>query len=375
MLEALGHPMTNKTLEGYPGNRFHAGGQCVDIVEQAAVDRACELFGCGYANVQPHSGTQANQTVFFALLSPGDRILSMDLAAGGHLSHGARPNISGRWFKAHHYGVDRESGLIDYAGMESLAKEIRPKMIIAGGSAYPRQIDFERFRRAADMAGALLLIDMAHIAGLVAANVHPSPISQADIVTCTTTKTLRGPRGGLILSRDERWRKALQAAVFPGVQGSLHTQVIAAKAVCLGEALAPEFQRYGQQVLTNARVLSDTLDDLGVGILTGGTDTHMLLLDLSSTGLRGLEVERALERIGITTNRNPIPFDVPAPAEWSGLRIGVAAATTRGLGVPEFRQVGQIISDTINDCIAGGSSNTANNLKRVAAICAEYPVY
>jgi glycine hydroxymethyltransferase len=256
VLDALAHPITNKTLEGYPGHRFHGGGEFVDIIEQAAIDRARELFDCEYVNVQPHSGTQANQAVFFAALTPGDRILSLNLAAGGHLSHGARPNVSGRWFDAHHYGVDRESGLIDYAEVEKLARSVQPKLLIAGGSAYPREIDFERLGKIAASVGALYLVDMAHIAGLVAAGVHPSPVPYADIVTCTTTKTMRGPRGGLILSRDSSWDKKLQSSVFPGVQGSLHTQVIAAKAVCLGEALSDQFRQYGKAVRDNAMILA-----------------------------------------------------------------------------------------------------------------------
>ena len=257
VLEALGHEMTNKTLEGYPGNRFHGGGQFVDVVEQAAIDRAKELFGAAYANVQPHSGVQANQAVFFTLVSPGDSILSLDLAAGGHLSHGAKPNLSGRWFDAHHYTVDRETGLMDYDQIDAMASEVRPKLLIAGGSAYPREIDFERMAQIASKVGARFLVDMAHYAGLVAAGVYPSPIPHADIVTCTTTKTLRGPRGGVILSRSDEFARKLQSAIFPGVQGSLHSNVLAAKAVCLGEALQPEFKAYGRQVVANARTLAD----------------------------------------------------------------------------------------------------------------------
>ncbi len=276
--EALGHEIGNKTLEGYPGNRFHGGGEHVDVVERLAVERARQLFGAAYANVQPHSGTQANQAVLFALLSPGDRILSLDLAAGGHLSHGAAANLSGRWFDAHHYGVDRKTGLLDYDAVEARAREVRPALLIAGGSAYPRTIDFERMGRIARGVGARFVADMAHIAGLVAAGAHPSPVPHADIVTCTTTKTLRGPRGGVILARTDEHERALQSAVFPGVQGSLHSNVIAAKAVCLGEALRPEFRDYGRRVVENARTLAATLAGRGIGIVGGGTDTHMVLL-------------------------------------------------------------------------------------------------
>ncbi|MCZ6667678.1 MAG: serine hydroxymethyltransferase, partial [Gammaproteobacteria bacterium] len=287
VLDALAHPITNKTLEGYPGHRFHGGGEFVDIVEQAAIDRAKELFNCNYANVQPHSGTQANQAVFFATVKPGDKILSLNLAAGGHLSHGAAPNLSGRWFDSHHYGVDKDSGLIDYDEAERLAKAIRPKLLIAGGSAYPRIIDFERLGFIAKSVDALLLVDMAHFAGLVAAGVHPSPLPFADIVTCTTTKTMRGPRGGIILARESSWAKKLQSAIFPGVQGSLHSQIIAAKAVCLGEALGDDFKGYGRRVIDNAKTLARVLLEHGIKLVSGGTDTHMVLLDFSSRNLTG----------------------------------------------------------------------------------------
>ena len=300
--EALGHEMGNKTLEGYPGNRFHGGGEFVDVVERLAIERARELFGAAYANVQPHSGTQANQAVFFALVRPGDRVLSLDLAAGGHLSHGAAANLSGRWFDSHHYGVDRGSGLLDYDAVEARAREVRPALLIAGGSAYPRAIDFGRMARIARAAGARLLVDMAHIAGLVAAGVHASPVPHADIVTCTTTKTLRRPLGGVILARSDEFARRLQSAVFPGVQGSLHSNVLAAKAVCLGEALRPEFGDYGRRVVENARALAAAIRERGIGIVGGGTDTHMVLLDLSSVGLLGRQAETALARAGITSN-------------------------------------------------------------------------
>ena len=329
--EALGHEISNKTLEGYPGDRFHGGGDFVDVVERAAIERAGKLFDATYVNVQPHSGTQANQAVFFALIRPGDRVLSLNLAAGGHLSHGSRANLSGRWFDSHHYGVDRESGLLDYEQIETQACEVRPRLLIAGGSAYPRAIDFARMAAIAEAAGAHFVVDMAHVAGLVAAGVHASPLPHADIVTCTTTKTLRGPRGGLILSRSDSFAKRLQSAVFPGVQGSLHSNVLAAKAVCLGEALRLEFREYGRRVVVNARALAEVLSERGIRIVGGGTDTHLMLLDVSSVGVSGQRAESALAAAGITSNRNPVPFDSPRPAQWSGLRLGVAVATTRGL--------------------------------------------
>ena len=346
--EALGHEIGNKTLEGYPGNRFHGGGEYVDVVERLAIERAKELFGAAYANVQPHSGTQANQAVFFVFLRPGDRILSLDLAAGGHLSHGAGANISGRWFDSRHYGVDRASGLLDYDEVEARAREARPALLIAGGSAYPRAIDFERMARIAEAVEARLLVDMAHIAGLVAAGVHASPLPHADIVTCTTTKTLRGPRGGLILARSEEFARRLQSAVFPGVQGSLHPNVLAAKAVCLAEALRPEFRVYGQRVVENARTLAAALADRGIGIVGGGTDTHMVLLDLASLGLLGQQAETALARAGITSNKNPVPFDPRSPSQWTGLRLGVSAATTRGFGTTEMEVLGACIADLLH---------------------------
>ena len=346
--EALGHEIGNKTLEGYPGNRFHGGGEHVDVVERLAIARAKQLFGAAYANVQPHSGTQANQAVFFALLRPGDRILSLDLAAGGHLSHGAGANLSGRWFDARHYGVDRASGLLDYDAIEARAREVRPALLIAGGSAYPRTIDFERMGCIAEAVEARLLVDMAHIAGLVAAGAHASPVPHADIVTCTTTKTLRGPRGGIVLAHSEEFAKRLQAAVFPGIQGSLHSNVLAAKAVCLGEALRPEFEVYGQRVVENARTLAATLAHRGIGIVTGGTDTHMVLLDLASVALLGSQAEAALAQAGITSNKNPVPFDERSPSKWTGLRLGVSAATTRGFGTAEMEVLAACIADLLH---------------------------
>ena len=373
VLDALGHRITNKTLEGYPGRRFHGGAKFADIIEQAAIDRAKKLFDCEYVNVQPHSGTQANQAVFFATLKPGDRVLSLDLAAGGHLSHGAPPNMSGRWFDVHHYGVDGASGLIDYDQLQKQSEEFKPAMLIAGGSAYPRILDFERLAEIAAEVGAILLVDMAHIAGLVAGGAHPSPVPFADIVTCTTTKTLRGPRGGLIMSKDGSWGKKLQSAIFPGVQGSLHTNVIAAKAVCLGEALEPEFREYAAQVVNNARALASTLVEHRIDLVSGGTDTHLLLLDFSSRHLTGQQVEDALAEVNITSNKNPVPFDHKKPEHWVGLRLGVAAVTTRGFGETEMREIGAIIAEVVESC-GGDSTNKIENLQQaVAAYCHRFP--
>ncbi len=376
VLDALGHQITNKTLEGYPGHRFHGGGEFMDVAEQAAIDRAKELFDCAYANVQPHSGTQANQAVFFALLKPGSRILSLGLQAGGHLSHGAPPNLSGRWFDAAHYNVDATTGRIDYDAVERQAIEFKPALLITGGSAYPREIDFPRLRAIADKAGAKFLVDMAHFAGLVAAGVHPSPLPHADIVTCTTTKTMRGPRGGLILSNNLTWEKKLQSAVFPGVQGSLHSQVIAAKAVCLGEALQPEFKLYGQRLKANAVKLADTLMQRGVKIVSDGTDTHIVLLDLSTSAINGQRAQDALGTANLTSNKNPIPFDNVKPSDWVGLRLGVGAVTTRGLDEAEMSDVGNMIADLIAAEAGGRIEVVAVEVgKKVARICQQYPVY
>lgn len=377
-LDALGSVITNKTVEGYPGKRFHGGADFADVVEQAAIDRAKELFGCGYVNVQPHSGTQANQAVFFALLQPSDVVLSLDLAAGGHLSHGAKPNQSGRWFTIVSYGVDRETGRIDYDNVEALALEHKPKLIISGGSSYPREIDFPRMREIADKAGATYLVDMAHFAGLVAAGVHPSPIPHADIVTCTTTKTLRGARGGLVMTNREDLFKKLQPAVFPGVQGSAHLATIAGKAVCLGEALTDEFKTYGANVKANARLLAEVLQKRGVRIVSGGTDTHVVLVDVSSKGLTGQESQDALSAINITSNKNPIPFDSAKPSEWKGLRLGSSAGTTRGFGAKEFEVIGNLIAD-IFDAQAGAEAALeeviAKSRATVAKLVAEFPIY
>jgi glycine hydroxymethyltransferase len=376
VLDAMGHIIANKTLEGYPGNRFHGGGENVDTIEQLAIDRAKELFGCAYANVQPHSGTQANLAAFVRLVEPGDRLLSLDLAAGGHLSHGARANLSGRWFETHHYTVDRDTGLINYDAVARQAEEVRPKLLIAGGSAYPREIDFARMAAIARDVGASFLVDMAHIAGLVAGGVHPSPLPHADIVTCTTTKTLRGPRGGVILARDEAWTKKLQSAVFPGAQGSLHTQILAGKAVCLGEALQPEFQAYARQIHGNARALARILADNGIKVISGGTDTHIVLLDLSPQGINGQQAQDALAQAGITSNKNPIPFDSPRPAEWVGLRLGVSAATTRGFTEREFEALGGTIAEVISAEASGGSAARAAAARsEVALLCERFPIY
>ena len=376
VLDALGHAMTNKTLEGYPGNRFHGGGQFVDIVEQLAIDRAKKLFGCGYANVQPHSGSQANLAVFFLLLQPGDSVLSLDLAAGGHLSHGLTANLSGRWFTPHHYSVDPNSEVIDYNAVEAKALKVKPKIFIAGGSAYPRKLDFERLGEIAKKVGAWLHVGMAHIAGLVAGGTHPFPFPHADIVTCTTTKTLRGPRGGLILTNNEDWFRRLQSAVFPGVQGSIHTQVIAAKAICLGEALQPTFADYAAQIVANARSLASTLQNRNIRIVSGGTDTHLVLLDLSNNGLTGKRAEIALDKVNITSNKNAVPNDSPRPQDWVGLRLGVGAATTRGLVETDFAELGNIIADVIEAEAIGDLDNViVDAQKRVARMCINYPIY
>ncbi|MHA6194399.1 serine hydroxymethyltransferase [Pseudomonas wadenswilerensis] len=377
-LEALGSVITNKTVEGYPGKRFHGGADFADVVEQAAIDRAKALFGCEYVNVQPHSGTQANQAVFFALLQPGDTVLSLDLAAGGHLSHGAKPNQSGRWFNIVSYGVHRDTGRIDYDNVEALALEHKPKLLISGGSSYPREIDFARMRTIADKVGATYLVDMAHFAGLVAAGVHPSPVPHADFVTCTTTKTLRGSRGGLVMTNREDLFKKLQPAVFPGVQGSAHLATIAGKAVCLGEALSDDFKTYGANVQANARLLAKVLQDRGVRIVSGGTDTHVVLLDVSSKDLTGQQAQDALSAINITSNKNPIPFDSPRPSEWKGLRLGSSAGTTRGFGADEFAVIGSLIAD-IFEAQSADEATRAKVIEEsratVARLCGEFPIY
>ena len=372
VMEANGTTLTNKYAEGYPGRRYYGGCEHVDTVESIAIERAKELFGCGYANVQPHSGAQANMAAFFALLEPGDTILSMNLAHGGHLSHGSPVNISGKYWKIVPYGVTEDGGVIDYDEVRRLALENKPKMILAGASAYPRIIDFKKFREIADEIGAFLMVDMAHIAGLVAAGVHPSPIPYAHVTTTTTHKTLRGPRGGLILSNDEEIAKKIDKSIFPGTQGGPLMHTIAAKAVCFGEALKPEFRDYAKKVVENCYVLADELKKEGFKLVSGGTDNHLLLLDL--TGMKvdtGKEAEHLLDEIGITCNKNAIPFDKQKPFVTSGLRLGTAAVTTRGFGTEDIREVAAIISITLKDY-----ENRAEEAKaRVKALCEKYPLY
>jgi glycine hydroxymethyltransferase len=379
VLEAQGSVLTNKYAEGYPGRRYYGGCQEVDKVETLAIERACKIFGCTYANVQPHSGAQANQAVFLALIQPGDTILGMSLAAGGHLTHGAAPNQSGKWFRAVQYGVRREDGLLDYEELESLARSERPKLIIAGGSAYPRVIDFARIRAVADEVGALFLVDMAHFAGLVAAGLYPSPLPHAHVVTTTTHKTLRGPRGGMILSNDPDLGKKFNSAVFPGLQGGPLMHVIAAKAVAFGEALRPSFRAYQQAVIENARTLAETLRSSGLDIVTGGTDSHLLLVDLRPKRVTGKAADTSLQRAHITANKNAIPFDPEKPAVTSGIRLGSPAATTRGFGVEEFRQVGLMIAEVVDGLAQSNDGTNELAEKAVGAkvheLCARFPIY
>lgn len=379
VMEAQGSVMTNKYAEGYPGRRYYGGCQFVDIAEDLAIERACKLFNCGFANVQPNSGSQANQGVFTALLQPGDTILGMSLDAGGHLTHGAAPNQSGKWFNAIQYGVRKEDNLIDYDQVEALAKEHQPKLIIAGGSAIPRQIDFAKMRAIADMVGAYLHVDMAHFAGLVAAGEHPSPFPHAHVATTTTHKTLRGPRGGMILTNDEALAKKFNSAIFPGIQGGPLMHVIAAKAVAFGEALRPEFKSYIQQVITNAQALSDQLIKGGLDTVTHGTDTHVLLVDLRPKGVKGNATEKALGRAHITCNKNGVPFDPEKPTVTSGIRLGSPAGTTRGFGEAEFRQIADWIVEVVDGLAANGEDgNGAVEEKvkaEVAELCARFPLY
>ncbi len=379
VLDALGSPLTNKYAEGYPGRRYYGGCEHVDVAEALAIQRACELFGCDFANVQPHSGAQANQAVFLALLEPGDTFLGMGLAAGGHLTHGAPPNLSGKWFDAVTYGVRREDSQIDYEEVERLARERHPKLIVAGGSAVPRQIDFARFRSIADEVGAMLMVDMAHFAGLVAAGAHPSPLPHAHVVTTTTHKTLRGPRGGMILSADADVGRRINSAVFPGLQGGPLMHVIAAKAVAFGEALQPEFRSYGEKVVANAKTLADTLAEGGADIVTGGTDTHLMLVDLRGLGLTGKDAETALGRANLTCNKNAIPFDPEKPGVTSGIRLGSAACTTRGFGETEFRKVGKMILRVLEGVASGGPEGDPKTEAEVRdealALCRAFPVY
>jgi len=379
VLDAMGSPLTNKYAEGYPGRRYYGGCAHVDVAESLALDRARKLFGCAWANVQPHSGAQANQAVFLALLQPGDRILAMDLSAGGHLTHGARPNLSGKWFEARHYGVCAKTGRIDLDQVEALARRHRPKLIIAGGSAIPRTIDFARFRAVADDVGAWLLADMAHIAGLVATGLHPSPLPHAHAVTSTTHKTLRGPRGGLILSDDPAVGRRIDSAVFPGLQGGPLMHVIAAKAVAFGEALRPEFREYAGQVVANAQSLAAALTDGGLDVVTGGTDTHLVLADLRNRTATGRDAEAALGRTGLTCNKNAVPFDPAPPTVTSGIRLGSPAATSRGMGAAEFAQIGRWILRVIDGIEVHGTTGDpaaeAAVREEVRALCARFPVY
>ncbi len=377
VLEAQGSVLTNKYAEGYPGRRYYGGCEHVDVAEQEAIDRAKALFSCDFANVQPHSGAQANMAVLYALLQPGDTILGMSLAHGGHLTHGAAPTVSGKWFNAVQYGVDPETHRVDFAQLAQLAEQHRPKLIIAGGSAYPRTLDFGRFRAIADAVGAKLWVDMAHIAGLVAAKIHPSPIGLADIVTSTTHKTLRGPRGGLILTNDPDIAKKINSAVFPGLQGGPLEHVIAAKAVALGEAATPAFQRYARRVVDNAQILATGLAERGCAIVSGGTDTHLVLVDLRPKGLTGKAAEVALDHAFVTCNKNGIPFDPAKPAVTSGIRVGTPACTTRGFGAVEFAAVADAIGDVLDALRDGAEDGPVYDSvrARVGELCNRFPIY
>ena len=378
VLEAQGSVLTNKYAEGYPGRRYYGGCEFVDVAENLAIDRAKKLFGCAFANVQPSSGSQANQGVFQALIKPGDTILGMSLAAGGHLTHGAKPNQSGKWFNAVQYGVRRQDALVDYDEVAALAAEHKPQLIIAGGSAIPRIIDFARFRKIADSVGALLMVDMAHFAGLVAGGAHPSPFPHAHVVTTTTHKTLRGPRGGMILTNDADIAKKVNSAIFPGIQGGPLMHVVAAKAVAFKEALQPDFKAYARSIVDNAQALAARLVEGGLDIVTGGTDTHLMLVDLRPKGLTGRDAEQALERAFITCNKNAIPFDPEKPMVTSGLRLGTPAGTTRGFGVAEFREVGTMIVEVLDALAASPDGDPvveAAVKERVLALCDRFPIY
>jgi glycine hydroxymethyltransferase len=375
VMEAQGSVLTNKYAEGYPGKRYYGGCGEVDVVEQLAIDRAKQLFGVGHANVQPHSGAQANGAVMLALLQPGDTILGMSLDAGGHLTHGARPALSGKWFRAIAYGLTPE-GFIDYDQVEALARAEHPKLIIAGASAYSRVIDFVRFRAIADSVGAMLMVDMAHIAGLVATGYHPSPVPYAHVVTSTTHKTLRGPRGGLVLTDDETLAKKINSAVFPGLQGGPLMHVIAAKAVAFGEALQPDFKEYCGRVVESAQALATVLVERGAAIVSGGTDNHLMLVDLRPLGLKGNEAADALERAGITCNKNGVPGDPEKPTVTSGIRLGTAAGCSRGFGPGEFRQIGHLIGDVLGGLQNGGDKTTEDAVRgRIDALCEAFPLY
>ena len=377
VLDAQGSVLTNKYAEGYPGKRYYGGCEVVDEVEEIAIARAKQLFGCEYANVQPHSGSQANQAVFMATMSPGDTFMGMDLAAGGHLTHGKSVNQSGKWFRPVAYGVRQQDHMIDYDQAAEVALAEKPKVIIAGGSAYSRAIDFARFREIADSVEALLMVDIAHYAGLVAGGAYPNPFPHAHIVTTTTHKTLRGPRGGMILTNSKKWAKKIDSAVFPGLQGGPLMHVIAGKAVAFGEALRPEFKQYARQVIDNARALADSLQTAGFKIVSGGTDSHLMLVDLTPKNVSGADAEIALERAGITTNKNGIPFDPLPPMQTSGLRVGTPAGTTRGFGPAEFRQVGTWIGEVL-DGVAAGGDNSAVEAKvkaEVLTLTKRFPIY
>lgn len=373
VMEAQGSVLTNKYAEGYPGKRYYGGCEYVDVVEQLAIDRAKKLFGAAYANVQPHSGAQANMAVFFSLLTPGDTVMGMNLTDGGHLTHGSPVNMSGKYFKIVPYGVDKETERIDYDALEKQAEECKPKLIVAGASAYARIIDFPRLAEIAHKVGAYLMVDIAHIAGLVAAGLHPSPVPYADVVTTTTHKTLRGPRGGMILCKDAEFGKQFNKAVFPGIQGGPLMHVIAAKAVALGEALRPEFKEYAAQTIKNAKALAETLQQDGFRIVSGGTDNHLMLVNLTSKDITGKEAQNVLDEVNITSNRNTIPFEPRSPFVTSGIRLGSPALTTRGFKEDDMREVGNIIALVLNDPQNEEKKEEAR--RRVAALCAKYPLY
>ena len=375
-LEALGSVITNKTVEGYPGRRYYGGAEHADTIERLAIQRAKELFGCGYANVQPHSGSQANLAVYLSLLRPGDTVLSMDLSAGGHLSHGSPVNISGKWMKTVSYGINPTTGRIDHYEVAELAAAHQPKLIIAGGSAYPRDIDAQRFREIADNVGATLLVDMAHFAGLVAAGVHTSPVGSAHVVTATTYKNLRGPRGGLILAEDADYGKQFNRAVFPGVQGSVLLNAVAAKAVCFREATKPDFKLYAQRVLDNSRALAASLVERGLDVISGGTDTPIVLVDLRSRGLTGAVASDALEEAGLTANKNGVPGDPQPPTITSGLRFGSSAGTARGFVDGDFTRIGQMIADVLDAATTSRQQEVRDAVRsEVAVMCAAHPIY
>ena len=378
VIDAVGSLLTNKYAEGYPGRRYYGGCEFVDVAETLAIERAKKLFNCAFVNVQAHSGSQANQSVMLALLKPGDTIMGMSLACGGHLTHGAAPNLSGKWFNAVQYGVRRDDHRIDFDEVEKLTKEHKPKLIIAGGSAYPRIIDFPRFRAIADSVGAYLMVDMAHFAGLVAAGLHPSPLPHAHVVTTTAHKTRRGPRGGMVLSNDEDIGKKINSAMFPGLQGGPLMHVIAGKAVAFGEALKPEFKAYCRAVVDGAKALAQVLVDRGLAIVSGGTDTHLMLVDLRPKKLTGKAAEASLERAHITCNKNGVPFDPEKPTVTSGVRLGTPACTSRGFGVEEWRTVGGLIGDVLDGLAANPDDNSAAEnatRQKVSTLCRRFPIY